>query len=251
MGWIVHRMVEHAGLDVTHHKTRGRSLAGGECSSSSNQGECSSTPSSTLQYHDNSSLVQASPTPAYELVAQIARDRFCESRLRNEDVNEVATAVNRLAFGELPIQHAYRLADFLAGQRHLFPNGLDVAGLKQLDIVVTGMFVNAAKCRNGHIDEEKFLEGVNTAKEPLAKKFKFNEKEVSNFMNLILQMPGFERNSWLFRSAMRSRIVAEMNQRLALVEMNQTYQLPGQVIDLIRELAGLFVFRVMGNCNRP
>jgi hypothetical protein len=241
MGWIVHRMVKHAGLKVNDHKRHGRSLVEGECSSSS-KFECSAS-SNVGQYSDHMSLIAAAPTPFADMVDQIALDRLCENGITNSDINKLVVAINNFT-GSKRDAYAKSLADFLTKQRHVGRGYKDY-----LQNVIEALLIHTRELRAGRIDEEEFHYRVRLVTQFIDKGSNPGGMTGANIVNLILQMPGFEINNNLLATAMRSRVILRMNENLSLYELRRVHALPSGVVDLIRELAHLFVFRVAGKCD--
>lgn len=252
MGWIVHRFVDSAGLKVDHHKTRGRSLAPGQCSSYTYK-QCAPNERSFVgQFSDNASLIAASPTPVSKPVNDIAEQRFCENGLKPHDVEKVAKRLNDMR-RKAREEHADRLAEFLGNQRYIFLSPIDqnriTMNFQALAGTIDAIFVNARELRAGRIDEERFFVVRNRNVEAMRSYMQRGGLTAENLVNLILQMPGFQINNNLLEDAMRSRIVLNMNRNLSLYELRSSYDLPAGVIDLIRQLARLFVFRIAGKCD--
>lgn len=252
MGWIVHRMVQHAGLKVNHHPTRGRQLVGGQCSANPQaaRGECSTIPAEDLQHGNNRSLVTAAPTPANTVVTTVAQDRFCENEIRDADVTRVVNAVNDIGRSRTAVpSYATDMARYLAGQTHVFATRPSPQQAIRLGIIIADLFYNAYDLRNDVINERAYFRRVNDAIDLMGFIVRPDGMTAANLVNLIQQMPGFQINNALLRTEMRERIVLNMNQRLALVELNQTYNLPDPVMELIYQLARVFAFRIAASCS--
>lgn len=203
--WVVHRMVQHAGLKVEHHPTRGRSLV---------QGETSAAGAAMTQYNTNVAIVGAAPdAPGGEAFNRLA---FGIREVRYINDRDVDQAVGVLNTGLQNPQERQRyvaaMANYLLGQRHVFEYNIPEAQRRHFQDDVDDLLGIAMQFRNGSISWEEFNRRRILIQRSIQYGLLLNRRgadvAAANIVELVLQMRGFERTREAFRATERARLVA-------------------------------------------
>ena len=235
-GWIVHRIVKHAGLKVDHHKTRGRSLVPGETSAAG---------ASVRQFNTNVEIVGAAPpAPGRDAFNRLALGIREVRNITDRDVDRAVDILNTgLGNPEERERYVDAIANHLLVQRHVFPVGV-IEGRRFHFMDIVGELLDAAtEYRNGAINSERFNMRVGNARREIAAYVLLRQgnadERAEYIVNLIMQMRGFAPMRDVFRARERQNLVDFVNMAQALREATDN-ALPIDVIETIVILAFVF-----------
>jgi hypothetical protein len=185
MGGLVKRILGVAGLQLHDHPTRGRSLIVGERSAAgANPGD--------TQYETNAGLVSGAPLNRgfIDALNRIAHRMNGRTDPTDQEVDEVLRLYNRQFEGEEGEDFASNMANYLIGQRSIFPPG-GVGDLRSyFRFQVRMIFLNVQDYRNGNLPLHGLQNTILIAQRNM-RHFRLNMRP-EGLVNLILQMPGFE-----------------------------------------------------------
>lgn len=227
-GWIVHRIVKHAGLKVDHHPTRGRSLV---------QGETSAAGAARGQYITIDDIVANRPAPVWQedLVNEILQGRRTLNPTRDH-VNLGQTLVESGLYAEQErANYARDLTTYFRNQRALFPNGLANDTAANFQRSMTNLLRITQEVRR--------LTGTNPITISQYNGFSRNFTNIlaalhksgrlaiepDEFRNMLARIPGFQPDREQLRNIMRSEIQTILDNWRITDQLSNEYALPFDV----------------------
>lgn len=232
MGKVVHHVVDHTGLRITKHPTRGRMLQPGQAQAGP----------SVIQRASIVDLLQNMPAPPWQ---QTIRDIVGRAPVERRqptagEVQTLLTAIRDAVEGTGPVPYREELTDYLTRQHFLFPNGVTGTDREVIRLRIEMLLTGALMRRDGAITSAIFQDTIANAVRSLDRLHSRGVLAVTGreFVDMLLALPGFETNANVMRNGAR-RTLQE-----ALTLRNQVHRdfynernLPAEIIALILGLA--------------
>lgn len=234
--WVVHRIVQHAGLNVKHHPTRGRSLV---------QGETSAAGAARGQYTTIDDIVANRPAPVWQedLVNEILQGR----RTLNPTLDHVnfgrALVESGLDTPQERANYARDLTTYFRNQRALFPNGLANETAANFQRSMTNLLTATWEVRQltgrSPITISQYNGYSRNFTNLLAALHKSGRLaiEADDFRNMLARIPGFQPDREQLRNIMRSEIQTILDNWRITDQLSSKHNLPAEIARAILLLA--------------